>query len=111
MRKMKKKVNLGVLGVSLYVSKGVPRSCLDPLARLGNTGIDMGLFVIKSLGAFEHLLDMWLESCNLLDHSPPQYTHWKLGWFLSPFSGLTYDEKISYRSSLYSSRINHCSMN
>ncbi len=30
MGKMKKKVNLGVLGVSLYVSKGLPQSCLDP---------------------------------------------------------------------------------
>jgi len=108
---MKKKVNLGVLGVSLYVSKGVPRSCLDPLTRLGNTGIDMELFVTRSLGASEHLLDMWLESRNLFDHSPPQYTHWKLGWSLSPFNGLTYDEKISYRSSLYSSKMNHCSMN
>jgi hypothetical protein len=111
MRKMKKKVNLGVLGVSLYVSKGVPWSCLDPLARLGNTRIDMGLFVIRSLGASGHLLDMWLESHNLLDHSPSQYTHWKLGWSLSPFNGLTYDGKIFYRSSLYSSRMNRCSMN
>ncbi len=29
-RKMKKNVNLKVLGVSPYVSKGVPQSCLDP---------------------------------------------------------------------------------
>jgi hypothetical protein len=27
--KMKKKVNLIILGVSPYVSKGVPQSCLD----------------------------------------------------------------------------------
>jgi hypothetical protein len=29
MGKVKKKVNLGVLGVSPYVSKGVPWSCLN----------------------------------------------------------------------------------
>ncbi len=29
MRKMKKKVNLGILGASPYVTKGVPQSCLD----------------------------------------------------------------------------------
>ncbi len=29
MRKVKKKVNLGILGVSPYVSKGVPQSCVD----------------------------------------------------------------------------------
>jgi hypothetical protein len=30
MGKVKKKVNLGVLGMSPYISKGVPQSCLDP---------------------------------------------------------------------------------
>jgi len=34
MGKMKKKVNLGILGVSIYVSKGVPQSCLDHLATI-----------------------------------------------------------------------------
>jgi len=29
MGKVKKKVNLGVLGMNPYVSKGVPKSCLD----------------------------------------------------------------------------------
>ncbi len=36
--------------------------------------MDMGLFVIGSLEASGHPLNLWLESHNLLDHSPPQYT-------------------------------------
>jgi len=27
------------------------------------------------MGVFGHSLDLWLKSCSLLDHSPPQYTH------------------------------------
>jgi hypothetical protein len=31
---VKKKVNLKVLGMSAYVSKGVPQSCLDPFVHI-----------------------------------------------------------------------------
>jgi hypothetical protein len=70
----------------------------------------MGLFVIGSLGASMHLLDLWSKSHNLLDHSPSQYTHWKLGRYLFPFNGVTHDEKIFSKSSLYSLRITHLAL-
>jgi hypothetical protein len=81
------------------------------LARLSNIIINMGLFVIGSLRASEHPLDLWSKHYNLLDHSLPQYTHWKLGRSLSPFNGVTHDEKICSRSSLYSLGVTHCFMN
>jgi hypothetical protein len=40
-RKVKKKMNLKILKVNLYVSKGVPQSCLDPF------------------GAFQMILGFW----------------------------------------------------
>jgi hypothetical protein len=81
------------------------------LTRLGSTGIDMGLFVLRSLGAFEHPLALWSKSLNLLDHSPQQYTHWKLGHSLFPSNRVKHVEKISRRSSLDSLGVTHCFMN
>jgi hypothetical protein len=60
----------------------------------------MGLFVLGSIGAFGHPLDLWSESHSLFEHFLPQYTDWKLGWSLSPFTGVTCDENISNKSSL-----------
>jgi len=41
------------------------------LTRLGNIGIEMGLFVPRSMQPFGHPLDLWLESYSLFDHFPP----------------------------------------
>jgi hypothetical protein len=47
MGKMKKKVNLGVLGVNLYGSNVVPQSCLDPMkALLGIFGFSIIIYEI-----------------------------------------------------------------
>jgi hypothetical protein len=71
----------------------------------------MGLFVHESMGASRHPLDLWSKSRNLLDHSPPQYTHWKLRQPLSPFNEVTHDEKNYSINLLYISGMMHYSMN
>jgi hypothetical protein len=71
----------------------------------------MGLFVHESMGASKHPLDLWSKNHYLLYHYPPQHTHWKLGQPLSPFNGVTHDEKIFNINLLYISGMMHCSMN
>ncbi len=43
------KVNLGVLGMSHYVSKGVPQSCLDPIANSNPWCLDLNEVGIRLL--------------------------------------------------------------
>jgi hypothetical protein len=56
------------------------------LRRLGKTGKGIWLFVLGWIGPNSHPLTLWLDNFNLLNHSPPQYMHYKLGWSFSPNS-------------------------
>jgi hypothetical protein len=67
---------------------------------------------LKYLQWSKHLLNLWLESHNLFhDHPLPHYTHWKSRGSLSTFNGVTCNENISNKSSLWNLRMTHCFIN